>query len=352
MTGLIHRYREWLDMTGIDAVSLGEGNTPLIEWDRWEQSTIYLKLEGCNPTGSFKDRGMTVAVSQARHAGARAVICASTGNTAASAAAYAGRAGLAAFVVVPTGQVAPPKMLQSSAYGATMLAVEGNFDQALTTVRDVAASHSWLALVNSVNPWRLRGQETGAYELVDTLGTVPAALVIPVGNAGNISAYYQGFRRYAGHTPRMFGVQAQGADPLVRGYELDHVETVASAIRIGRPASAHLARAAVDESQGAFLSVDDRAILEAQKELARGGVFAEPASAAAYAGLKVLRETGRLPAGPVAVILTGSGLKDATTPTLWTSVTTTLTTPGTIMETIREKLDQEAVSDVAYQSPR
>lgn len=318
--GLINRYHDWLGLPDLEPVTIGEGNTPMVHWATWDSSRIWLKLEGCNPTGSFKDRGMTVAVSQARYAGAKAVICASTGNTAASAAAYAGRAGLKAFVVIPNGQVALPKMIQASAYGATILAIEGNFDQALNAVREVAEQESWIALVNSVNPWRLRGQETGAYEILDDLGHCPQALVLPVGNAGNISAYFHGFRRRNEGIPQMFGIQAQGADPLVQGHELDNVKTVASAIRIGRPASAHLAKEAVQESRGSFYSVADSSILQAQEELAHGGVFVEPASAAAYAGLKALYHQGRLPHGDIVVILTGNGLKDSQTPTLWAHV--------------------------------
>lgn len=318
--GLINRYHQWLGLPELEPVTLGEGNTPMVHWATWESHRIWLKLEGCNPTGSFKDRGMTVAVSQARCQGAEAVICASTGNTAASAGAYAGRAGLKAFVVIPNNQVALGKMIQASAYGATILAIEGNFDQALQAVRDVAEQESWIALVNSVNPWRLRGQETGAYEILDGLGHAPSALVLPVGNAGNISAYFHGFRRRNEGIPQLFGIQAQGADPLVQEHELDEVKTVASAIRIGRPASAHLAKEAVKESRGQFRSVSDSQILRAQEELAHGGIFVEPASAAAYAGLKVLYQKRLLPQGDVVAILTGNGLKDTQTPAMWASV--------------------------------
>ncbi|AUW94587.1 MAG: threonine synthase [Sulfobacillus thermotolerans] len=318
--GLIHRYHPWLGLPDLTPVTLGEGSTPMVHWADWGPHHIWLKLEGCNPTGSFKDRGMTVAVSQAKYEGATAVICASTGNTAASAAAYAGRGGLKAFVVVPHGQVALQKMIQASAYGAIILAVEGNFDQALSAVRHVAESEQWIALVNSVNPWRLRGQETGAYEILDDLGHAPAGFVLPVGNAGNISAYFHGFRRRGEGLPQMFGIQAQGADPLVQGHDLDNVSTVASAIRIGKPASAHLAREAVATTRGQFRSVSDDAILQAQKELAHGGVFVEPASAAAYAGLKMLYQEGRLPEGDIVAILTGNGLKDSATAGLWAAV--------------------------------
>ncbi|NMP21672.1 threonine synthase [Sulfobacillus harzensis] len=317
MTGIIARYHSWLDLPDLEPVTLGEGMTPLIGWGHWGQSDIFLKLEGSNPTGSFKDRGMTVAVSVARHQGAEAVICASTGNTAASAAAYAARAGMLALVVMPDGQVAEQKILQSRVHGAILVSLDGNFDHALAEVRRAAAQNSKLALVNSVNPWRLRGQETGAYEVVDALGHAPAALVLPVGNAGNISAYFHGFRRYQHGVPQMFGIQAAGASAMVQGRDIDEPHTIATAIRIGKPASRHLAEEAVTQSRGAFLGVSDEEILLAQKELAHGGVFAEPASATAYAGLKRLREQNRLPAGPVVVVLTGNGLKDATTPLSW-----------------------------------
>jgi threonine synthase len=277
---------------------------------------------------------MTVAVSQAKHAGAKAVICASTGNTAASAAAYAGRGGLRAFVVIPNGQVALPKMIQASAYGAIILAIEGNFDQALSAVRHVADAEDWIALVNSVNPWRLRGQETGAYEIIDDLGAPPAGFVLPVGNAGNISAYFHGFRRREQGIPRMFGIQAKGADPMVQGHDLEEVSTVASAIRIGKPASAHLAREAVAVSGGMFRSVPDQAILQAQEELAHGGVFVEPASAAAYAGLKLLYQEGRLPKGDIVGILTGNGLKDSAAAGLWASVEPQVVSSESLLDAI------------------
>lgn len=317
MLGIIQRYRAWLDLPDIAAVTLGEGGTPLVPWAIWGETEVFLKLEGTNPTGSFKDRGMTVAVSVARHEGALAVICASTGNTAASAAAYAGRAGMKSFVVIPEGKVTAEKMVQASAHGAQILSVKGNFDEALMMVRQIAAQSSHIALVNSVNPWRLRGQETGAFEIADHLGGAPKALVLPVGNAGNISAYFQGFRRYGQGIPMMIGIQALGANPMVQGHDIDEPETVASAIRIGRPASRHLAEEAVQVSQGQFLDVSDAEILRAQEELAHGGIFVEPASAAAYAGLKTLHGRNALPKGQVVGILTGSGLKDGKTPLNW-----------------------------------
>lgn len=339
LSGLIEQFRTWLDLLDVPAVTLGEGHTPFFHWDTWGQTRIWLKLEGCNPTGSFKDRGMTVAVSVARHQGARAVICASTGNTAASAAAYAGRAGLVAFVVVPQGQISRQKLLQAAAHGAKILEVEGNFDAALDVVRKTAEiHHEWLALVNSVNPWRLRGQETGAYEMVDTLGQAPSALILPVGNAGNISAYFHGFTRYQKGVPTMIGIQAHGADPLVQGHDVESPQTVASAIRIGRPASAPLARNAVAATNGFFESVNDDAILDAQSRLAAGGVFVEPASAASYAGALSLNTRGLLPSGDVALVLTGNGLKDTDTPLRWASLNPILTQPETIGDTMLEVL--------------
>lgn len=347
MPGIIERYRQYLGIPDVRPITLGEGHTPLIWWATWDQTDIFLKLEGTNPTGSFKDRGMTVAVSVAAFEGAQAVICASTGNTAASAAAYAGRAGLPAFVVAPQGRITQEKMLQALAHGATFLTVDGNFDAALAVVRQTAEVNSAIALVNSVNPWRLRGQETGAYEIVDELGRAPAALVLPVGNAGNISAYFHGFRRYNQGVPQMFGIQAAGASPLVQGHDFDNPETIASAIRIGKPASKHLAQAAVAESDGAFLAVADTEILQAQRELAAGGVFVEPASATAYAGLKTLREQKRLPAGPVAVILTGTGLKDGQTPRQWIAMNTQSTDAEHLSSTIQALL-KEGAAHVAH----
>ncbi|MCY0879696.1 MAG: threonine synthase [Firmicutes bacterium] len=347
MSGIIERYRAYLDLGDIPAVTLGEGGTPLVHWATWGIQDIYLKLEGTNPTGSFKDRGMTVAVSVAKAQGARGVICASTGNTAASAAAYAARAGLPAFVVVPEGRVTREKMMQALAHGAKTLSVSGNFDQALAAVRRLAQERGDIALVNSVNPWRLRGQETGAYEIVDELGAPPAALVLPVGNAGNISAYFHGFRRYGRGIPQMFGIQAAGAAAMVEGRDLENPETIATAIRIGKPASRHLAQEAVLVSQGQFLAVSDQDILRAQQELAHGGVFVEPASATAYAGLKVLRDRGALPPGPIVAILTGTGLKDGQTPFQWIDQTTYPTSADALGSHI-ERLLEEGAARVAH----
>lgn len=322
--GLIARYRPFLPLGPDDpAVSLGEGNTPLLPAPRLSERLgveLFLKFEGANPTGSFKDRGMTVAVSRALGGGARAVICASTGNTSAAAAAYAARAGLACYVVIPDGKIALGKLAQALAYGAEVLAIAGNFDEGLDLVRQIAADDPGIRLVNSVNPDRLAGQMTGAFELVDALGAAPDIVALPVGNAGNISAYWQGFGRYAEAgritgLPRMFGFQAAGAAPLVLGHPVDEPETVATAIRIGKPASWQLAEAAIAESGGLVDAVTDEEIIDAYRLLARlEGVFCEPASAAPVAGLLKLASAGKLPAGARAVaILTGNGLKDPDT---------------------------------------
>ncbi len=317
---LIERYRSWLPVNdATPVVTLGEGSTPLISADGLlrEGCRLWLKLESLNPTGSFKDRGMTVAVSLAKQRGARLVICASTGNTSASAAAYAARAGLAAAVVVPDRAVATGKLAQAIAHGAALIAVRGNFDQALAAVRGVAQEHPAVALVNSVNPDRIAGQKTAAWEIIDDLGTLPDYVALPVGNAGNITAYYAGFLAYreAGlisRLPRLLGCQAEGAAPLVRGEWIDRPETVATAIRIGHPASAPTARLAVRETGGRFLAVTDAEIMAAHDELARSvGVFVEPASAAAVAGLVKAEEAGWLePDAVVVAVLTGHGLKD------------------------------------------
>lgn len=347
MRGVMHRYQSYLNLHDVTPVTLGEGSTPLVFWDRWGASDIFFKLEGMNPTGSFKDRGMTVAVSQAMSQGARAVICASTGNTAASAAAYAARAKIPALVVAPAGRITREKMVQALAHGATFLTIEGNFDAALNAVREASQATPALALVNSVNPWRLRGQETGAYEIVDDLDDRPAALVLPVGNAGNISAYFHGFRRYARGIPVLFGIQAEGASPMVQGHDVDNPETVASAIRIGKPASRHLAIEAVRETGGAFLAVTDEEILAAQRDLAHGGIFVEPASAATYAGLQRLHAAKRLPPGPVVGILTGTGLKDGTTPLMWVQSREKTTDSQGILDVIRTIM-RETVGYVAH----
>jgi threonine synthase len=292
-------------------VTLHEGSTPLVPAPRVSEAAgveVWLKLEGANPTGSFKDRGMTCAVSAAVREGARAVICASTGNTAASAAAYAARAGLTGAVIVPEGKIAAGKLAQALMHGARVIALRGNFDQALELVRELAGRHP-IALVNSVNAFRLEGQKTAAFEILDDLGEIEA-LAIPVGNAGNVTAYWKGFQE-AGAAPRMLGFQAEGAAPLVHGKRVDEPETVASAIRIGNPARWEEAMDAVVGSSGAIRAVSDDEILAAWRLLAAGeGVFCEPASAASVAGL--LRH-GAGDAQRVVCVLTGHGLKDPQT---------------------------------------
>lgn len=323
---LVERYRAFLPVgDATPVVSLGEGFTPLVHARRLGARlglpNLYLKLEGLNPTGSFKDRGMVVAVAKALEAGAEAIVCASTGNTSASAAAYGAAAGLRVVVVLPKGQIALGKLLQALVAGATVVAVDGNFDAALRIVRALAEAESGrVALVNSVNPHRLEGQKTGAFEVCDDLGRAPDVLAIPVGNAGNISAYWAGFRAYAeagriASLPRMWGVQAAGAAPIVRGAPVEHPETIATAIRIGNPASWAKAVAARDESGGRIDAVTDDEILAAYRDLARlEGVFCEPASAASVAGVAKAAAAGEFePEALVVCVLTGSGLKDPVT---------------------------------------
>jgi threonine synthase len=303
-------------------VTLGEGGTPLLPAAALSDLTgceVYLKLEGMNPTGSFKDRGMTVAVSLAAAQGARTVICASTGNTSASAAAYAARAGLDCVVLVPRGRIALGKLAQALIYGARLLQVDGNFDDCLELVRKLAVSHP-VVVVNSVNPDRLDGQKTAAFEIVDVLGDAPQVQCLPVGNAGNIAAYWMGYREYlaagrSSRAPQMLGFQAAGAAPLVTGEPVIKPATVASAIRIGNPASWRLAEAARDESGGSFAAVSDEQILEAYRLLAvREGVFGEPASAAGVAGLLQACKAGDVAPGSIVVCtITGTGLKDPDT---------------------------------------
>jgi threonine synthase len=318
--GVIRRYRRWLPEIPDGAIAtLGEGETPLIEAPTLSEmvgARLFLKFEGMNPTASFKDRGMTVALSRAVAAGSRASVCASTGNTAASASAYSARAGIKCFVVVPAGKIALGKAVQVLAHGADIVQIEGNFDEALRLSRQLAEELGDVALVNSVNPDRIEGQKTAAFEVCEVLGVPPDALVLPVGNAGNITAYWNGFSewREAGHSekaPRMLGFQAEGASPLVAGHDFENPETVASAIRIGSPASKEGALAAARESDGLIESVTDDEILDAQALLAREeGVFCEPASAAGIAGLLKLARDGRGPEGTVVSVLTGHGLKD------------------------------------------
>ena len=312
MPGLIERYRDRLPFAPEDpVVSLDEGSTPLVAAPALSERTgieVWLKLEGANPTGSFKDRGMTCAVSDAVRNGAETVICASTGNTAASLAAYAARAGIGGAVIVPEGKIAAGKLAQALMHGARVIALRGNFDEALAIVRELTERHP-IALVNSVNPFRLEGQKTAAFEILEELDEIDA-LCIPVGNAGNITAYWKGFGE-AGHAPRMLGFQAAGAAPLVQGRRIERPETVASAIRIGNPARWEEAMTAVTGSGGAIEAVTDEEILDAYRLLAaHEGVFCEPASAASVAGL--LRH-GAGDARRVVCVLTGHGLKDPQT---------------------------------------
>ncbi|MDR7434244.1 MAG: threonine synthase [Armatimonadota bacterium] len=318
--GIIEEYRDHLPVgPQTPVVTLYEGNTPLVPVQSLSRELgiqVYVKFEGANPTGSFKDRGMTVAISKALEIEARGVVCASTGNTSASAAAYAARARIPAFVIVPSGAVATGKLGQAVAHGAVIIAIDGTFDQALSLARE-AADRLPLTLVNSLNPYRLEGQKTAAFEICDVLGDAPDLFALPVGNAGNITAIWRGFVEYhrlgrIRKLPRMLGFQAQGASPIVEGRPIREPRTVATAIRIGNPASWQGAVKAIEESEGLIARVSDEEILEAQLRLAREeGLFVEPASAASVAGMLHLARNGVLPHGEVAVcLLTGHGLKD------------------------------------------
>jgi threonine synthase len=323
---ILLRYKKLLPVTAkTPLVTLGEGNTPLIRSPRLEKEIgcggLYYKLEGCNPTGSFKDRGMVVAMAKAVEEESLAVICASTGNTSASAAAYAASFGLDVFIIIPEGKIALGKLAQAIVHGAKIISIDGNFDQALTIVRNLTRKHP-VTMVNSLNPYRIEGQKTAAFEIVDDLSVAPDYLFIPVGNAGNITAYWKGFCEYKQlgkieKNPRMMGFQAEGAAPIVRGYAIDKPETIATAIRIGNPASWSNATTARDESGGAIDMVSDKEILAAYHYLAsKEGIFCEPASAASVAGLLKLSSQGvNFRKNSVVCILTGSGLKDADTAT-------------------------------------
>ena len=325
-TGLIEHYIDRLPVTdATPVISLAEGNTPLIQLVNIprlinKDVDIYVKYEGLNPTGSFKDRGMTMAVTKAVEAGSKAIICASTGNTSAAAAAYAARAGITAFVVIPEGKIALGKLAQAMMHGAIVLQIKGNFDAGMELVKQLSES-SPVTLVNSVNPYRLQGQKTAAFEIVDALGKVPDYHCLPVGNAGNISAYWMGYTEYAengpanGNTPVMCGYQAAGAAPFLRGHPIEHPETVATAIRIGNPQSWDLAINARDQSGGWFDEFSDEEILATQKLLAENeGVFCEPASAISVAGAIRDIRNGKIPEGStVTCTLTGHGLKDPDT---------------------------------------
>ncbi len=320
-TGVINRYLEYLPFSKeFQPVTLLEGDTPLIEADNLKKQLkapckIFLKFEGANPTGSFKDRGMTVAITEAVRNKAEAVICASTGNTSASAAAYAAKAGLQAFVILPKGKIAIGKMAQALIYGARVIEIDGNFDDALRIVREIGEKTK-VVVVNSINPFRIEGQKTASFEIIETLGVAPTHHSLPVGNAGNITAYWKGYREWAAkkHTslPRMLGFQAEGAAPIVHGKIVEHPETVATAIRIGNPASWKQAVQALDESKGQINIVADAEILEAQRLIARTeGIFCEPASASSVAGLRKLLKASYFTAKDAVVCtLTGNGLKD------------------------------------------
>jgi len=320
--GVVREYRDYLPVRREDCIiSLLEGNTPLIRSTRIAKEVIsgidlYFKYEGVNPTGSFKDRGMTVAVSMAKEMGSKAVICASTGNTSASAAAYAAKAEMKAYVLIPEGKIALGKLSQAMAHGAQVIQIEGNFDEALRIVIEISETES-ITLVNSLNPYRIEGQKTAAFEIIDHLGFVPTYHCLPVGNAGNITAYWKGYKEYweknrADVLPKMLGFQAEGSAPIVRGKVVEHPETIATAIRIGNPASWKQAEAARDESGGLIDMVSDEEIIEAYRMLASlEGIFCEPASASSLAGVMKLNRKGFFKKGDVVVLtITGHGLKD------------------------------------------
>ncbi|MEO5357807.1 MAG: threonine synthase [Nitrospirae bacterium YQR-1] len=320
--GLIEKYREYLPVSGkTPVITLNEGNTPLIPAKNLckkigLEADLYFKFDGLNPTGSFKDRGMTVAISKAVEEGCRAVICASTGNTSASAAAFAARAGISAIVIIPEGKIAMGKLAQAIIHGSVVLQIKGNFDDALTIVKDVVTKYP-ITLVNSINPYRLEGQKTAAFEVCDQMSTAPMYHILPVGNAGNITAYWRGYKEYKASgkinsLPRMIGFQAAGAAPIVLGKPIAKPETLASAIRIGNPASWRYAIEARDESGGLIDSVTDEEILEAYALVAKTeGVFCEPASAATIAGVMKLTRAGYFEQGAsIVCTLTGNGLKD------------------------------------------
>ena len=317
--GILHEYAAWLNLDGVtDVVTLHEGNTPLLRADRLSErleADVWLKCEGMNPTGSFKDRGMTMAITKAKAKGVRTVICGSTGNTSASAAAYAAKADMGCVVLVPQGKIAQGKLAQAIVYGAKVLEIRGNFDQALNLARELT-QHLPITIVNSINPDRIEGQKTGAFEIVDELGKAPDILSIPVGNAGNITAYWRGFTQYhfakrCATLPKMWGFQAAGAAPIVLGHPVENPETIATAIRIGNPASWVPALEVIHESLGDIRAVTDEEIIDAYHYVARyESVFCEPASAASVAGLL---KFGVPKGATVVCVLTGNGLKDPDT---------------------------------------
>ena len=322
--GVLYQYKKYLPITKKTPLfTIGEGDTPLVKCDKLARkygcSELYFKLEGCHPTGSFKDRGMVVAVAKAMEAGSKAVICASTGNTSASAAAYAAYCGVECIVVIPGGKIAMGKLAQAIVYGAKIIAIDGNFDKALNIVRSLSERNP-VTLVNSLNPNRIEGQKTASFEIIDALGDAPDYLFLPVGNAGNITAYWKGFKEYyeagkATKKPKMYGFQAEGAAPIVRGHVIENPETVATAIRIGNPASWQKAVAARDESGGIIDMVSDQEILAAQRIMAsEAGVFGEPASAASLAGLiKLTQQRRKFSKQVIVCVVTGNGLKDTET---------------------------------------
>lgn len=345
--GLLSHYGPLLDLPrDVSAITLHEGNTPLISAPSlardWDASEVWIKFEGANPTGSFKDRGMTAAVSVAAHQKATTVACASTGNTAASAAAYAARAGMQCLVLIPGGKVAVGKLAGAIAYGARVVQIDGSFDDALRLVRALSESRP-VTLVNSINPHRLEGQKTASFEICDALSRAPDWLALPVGNAGNITAYWMGFRQYHAlertGLPRLLGVQAEGAAPLVLGHAVEKPETVATAIRIGKPARAQEALDAARESRGRILAVSDEAILAAQRRLASEGIWVEPASAAGVAGVEHEVSAGRLDLKTrcLVCVCTGHGLKDPS-----------VITKGFSQETVPAEL--EALADLVASS--
>jgi len=320
--GIIERYKEFLPINeNTPIISLNEGNTPLIFSKNITNHisgdfNLYIKFEGLNPTASFKDRGMTLAVSKALETGAKAIVCASTGNTSASAAAYAARAGIKCVVLIPEGKIAYGKMAQALIHGAITLEIRGNFDDALLLVRELGKREEF-EIVNSINPFRIQGQKTGAFEICDSLESAPDMHFLPVGNAGNITSYWMGYNEYKKlgiikSLPQMMGWQAEGAAPIVRGHAIKKPETIASAIRIGNPASWQLANNAIKESEGSIASVTDEELLDAQRMLARmEGIFVEPASATGIAGLLKSNKNGEIPLGATVVVtVTGHGLKD------------------------------------------
>jgi len=341
--GLLEAYKEFLPINQeTPKLTLNEGNTPLIKLERLSQEwgvELYVKVEGANPTGSFKDRGMVMAVAKAVEEGSKTVICASTGNTSAAAAAYAARAGINCIVVIPEGKISLGKLAQAMMYGAEIISIEGNFDEALKMVRNISKVEP-ITLVNSVNPYRLEGQKTAAFEVCDQLGAAPELLAIPVGNAGNISAYWKGFKEYNDKKetglPRMFGFEAAGAAALVHNRVFENPETIATAIRIGNPASWNLAVNAVEESHGQFDEVSDEEIIAAYKKLASSeGVFAEPASCASLAGVYKSIQNGKITKGTkIVAVLTGNGLKDPDT-----AINSSLITPKQLPN------DERAVAD-------